>query len=166
MHSSCAATRVVNSGLLEGAVPPSFRRGLAMAVLHVHQFDLQALECPVTWGSGHVPVEECEDMLDKLCLAPTPWAEVLERFRLAWSFWQNSRVGQARALVIECYMRLLPYPEFHQQCGLIKDYRCVHWVAVSHMKFHAWHVHSNFRVPDGVWLNPSAWHGYWREHTM
>ncbi|XP_034230237.1 uncharacterized protein LOC117639027 [Thrips palmi] len=92
-------------------------------VLHVHQFDLKSLECPVTWGTGYAPLEACEDMLDKLCLAPTPWAEVVERYRLAWSFWQNSRLDQARTLLVECFMRLLPDPVFHRHCGIIADHR-------------------------------------------
>lgn len=65
----------------------------------------------------------CEDRSDKLCLAATPWAEIVERYRLAWGLWENDRKSEARQRMAECYMRLLPHPVFHRGCELIRDYR-------------------------------------------
>ncbi|XP_034246737.1 uncharacterized protein LOC117648350 [Thrips palmi] len=94
-----------------------------MAGSRCHEFDLRKLQCPATWGSGHQALVGAEDCLEKLCIAATPWAGVVERLKVAWSFWENSRRAEATGLLVECYMRLLPQQELHQNCDLIKDYR-------------------------------------------
>lgn len=85
--------------------------------------DLEGLECPATWRSSIVGPDACEDMLDKLCLAATPWTGTMERLKLAWSLHASGHRDQGRQLLVECFMSLLPYAMFHKNCDLIADYR-------------------------------------------
>lgn len=94
-----------------------------MAGPRYHGYDLKRLQCPATWNSATLHIAVVEDSLDKLCLAATPWTNAVERFKLAWSLWRNDRQDEARRLVVESYMRMLPDPVFHEDCGLLKEYR-------------------------------------------
>lgn len=87
------------------------------------ELDVSKLECPTSWGCGSGSLDVCEHWRDELCLAATPWTGVLDRFKLAWSMWENSKRVEAQRLIVECYMRLLPHPVFHEGCGVLSDYR-------------------------------------------
>lgn len=86
-------------------------------------FDLKRLQCPAIWGSGFQALDTCADARDKLCVAATPWTALVERLKVSWSLWENAQRGEASCLLMECYMRLLPDPVFHQNCELLRDYR-------------------------------------------
>ncbi|XP_034241573.1 uncharacterized protein LOC117645465 isoform X6 [Thrips palmi] len=98
---------------------------LTMAAVFLGGYELEHkhLECPANWESDYLSEEGCDDTADKLCLSPSAWTDVLERFKLAWSFWELSKKDKAREYLVECYMRLLPDPVFHKDCGLVGDYR-------------------------------------------
>lgn len=84
---------------------------------------LRGLECPFTWHAAPLMVHMCSYFRDKLFNAGTPFTAILERLNVIYGFICGDRHKDARALLVECYLQLLPGPHFDPGCALIQDYR-------------------------------------------
>lgn len=83
---------------------------------------MAGLQSPFAWNSPPLMLDKCEFSKDKLFLVGTTFSEVFERAQLAYSLSCWNRRDEARAMLVHCYMYLLPDPDFGTTCSLVRDY--------------------------------------------